>query len=163
LDGAALVPGRRVAVRIAERDRAGDPVRTVLGYLDLRLAGVVPVDLIACLGAVHRVAQRSGRAAPHGPDDLVHPSPAGGHGGLGASAEHAGQPVGAESGVLADTAVIEDSQLQSRIGIPLVGDPLGILSIGEPGPGMASVAQWLDRRGPAAAEGDLWCGPFRGS
>src|ERR1022692_1965914 len=143
LNRGSLGPVLELARRAGESDAAGDPVRAVLGDLDGRLPGAIPVGLAAGFGAVDGVAQRSGGAVPHGADDLVHPAAAGGHERLLAGAEHGGEPVRAQARVLAYAAVIEDGQLLAGIGVTPVRDPLGVPGAGEAAAGVAAVTQRL--------------------
>src|SRR5215472_824553 len=142
--------GRGPSVRVEHGDPAGDPVRAILGDLDGRRPGVVPVDLLASLGAVDGETQRSRWAVAYRADDLVHPAAARRHERLGAGAEHRWQPVAAQSGVLADPPVIEDRQLHALVSIALVRHALRVFLVGEPRPGVAAIAERLDR-GCAAA------------
>jgi len=85
-----------------------------------------PVPLPGDLLAVDGEPDRAGRAVAHGPDDLVHPAAARRHERLGAGAEHSRQPVAAQSGVLADPAIVEDRDLLACIGVEPIGDPLRV-------------------------------------
>src|SRR5262249_50812912 len=151
----ALGAACRSAVRAEELNATGDAIRAVLGHLDPRRPGVLPVDLPALLPAADRVAQRPGRAVPHRTDDLVHAPAAGGHERLGAGAEHRRQAVRAQPRVLAYAAVVEDRQLLTRIAVAPVGDPLGVLGVAEADPGAAAVAPGPDRRLAAPAQREL--------
>ena len=115
LAGRARGPGHVRAGRVGQRDRAGHPVRAVLGHLDGALPGPVPVGqvtrFVLIIGAVEAQAQRAGRAVPHGPDELVEAAAAGRDEGFGAGAERGRHPVGAQPGVLADAPVVEDRDL----------------------------------------------------
>ena len=61
----------RFSVVADKRNCAGDAVWPVLGDLDRRLAGAIPIDLSPGLDAVDRVAERSGGAVADRPDDLA--------------------------------------------------------------------------------------------
>ena len=58
-------------------------------------------------------------------------------------------------GVLADAPVVEDRDLLPRVGVALVGHPLGVLVVGEAAGRVRSVAERLGRRGAAPAQRDL--------
>lgn len=103
----------------------------------------MPVDFIAGLFAVDAVAERPRRAVADRADDLVHPPAAGSDKRLPALAEHGGQRVGAESGVLADAAVVVDGHLLAGVGVKTVLDPAWILVTGKPDRCMRAVARRL--------------------
>src|SRR5262249_16853875 len=126
LGGGALGAGDGCPALVGQRDRAGDPIRPVPAHFDGCLARSVPAGLSAPLDSVDRIAQRAGRAIAHGADDVVHAAPAGGHEGT-FGVEDRVQTVGAEAGVLADAAVVEDGQLHAVVSIAPVGNPLGVL------------------------------------
>ena len=92
---------------------------------------------------VDGIAEGAGRAVPDRPDDLVHPAAAGGDERLLAAVEDGGEPVGAQAGVLAGAAVVEDGHLLADVGVPPVRDPVGVLGVGEPDPGVRAVAEGL--------------------
>ena len=70
---------------------------------------------------------------------------------VGVAPKDGRQPIGAEPGVGADAAVVGHGDLQADVGVEPVGDPFGILAVGEADIGMGAVAEWLGRRLPAAA------------
>jgi hypothetical protein len=167
LAGGPGVAGRLVAVGavravIAPRaagagqgDAAGDPVRAVPGHLDRRVALAVVVDVGPSLLLVDGIAQGTRGAVTDGPDDLVHPAAAGGHERLRAGPEHGREPVGAQPRMLAGAAVVEDGHLLAGVAVALVRHPARILGPGEADPGVRTVAERLDLRAAAPAQGHL--------
>jgi len=155
LTGSARVAVLGFALAVAERDAAGDAVGAVPGDLDHWLTRGVPVGVGAGLGADDAVAERPRRAVAYRADDLIHPPAAGGDEGFLALAEDGRQLAGAISRVLAGAAVVEDGDLLPGVGVAPVGDPARVLGGGEPGGGVAAVAQRLDLRAAAAAQRQL--------
>ncbi len=110
------------------------------------------VDIGSGLDSVDGETERPRRAVANRPDDLVHPAPAGGDERLGRQPEDGRQAVGAQPGVLAGAAVVDDRHLLADIGIEVVGDPLRIFGAVEPVGQMTVVAPWLGLRPSAAAQ-----------
>ena len=154
LAGRARRPGHVGAGRAGQRDRAGHPVGAVLGYLDRGFAS-------PCRSARARASSPSKArlSAPDGQSRTAR-TISSSRPPLGATkgsyrAEHGAEPVSAQAGVLADAAVIEDRDLLTRIGIPLVRHPVRVLGAGKAVAGVRPVAERLHRRAAAPAQGQL--------
>jgi hypothetical protein len=141
-----------VAAMVDETQAAADAVGTVLRDFDLGRTGVIVIDLGARLHPVDRVGQGTRRAVADGADDLVHPPAARRDERLLVGAEGGLQSVGAEARVLADAPVVEDRHLLADVGVAPVGNAVRILVVGKAGLRVATVAERLDLRGPAATE-----------
>jgi hypothetical protein len=155
LVGGAVVAGDGAPVAVDERDAAGDAIGPVLGDLDGRGAGAVVVSVAAGLDAVDGVAQRARGAVSNGPDDLVHPPPAGGDERLCVEVEDRGQPVGAVAGVLADAAIVVNGDLDADVAVAAVGDAISGFRVIEPDGGVAAVAERFELGGTATTQRHL--------
>ena len=141
--GGGLAPGREFsAMLVGQRYTAGDPVQAILADLDRGFASVTPIDLPTRPNAIDRVAERAGGAGADSADDLVHPAAARCDE-CALRVEYAFQAIGAEAGVLANTAVVEHGDSDPGIRVALVCHTLGVLLLGETYPRTGSVAQGL--------------------
>src|SRR5258708_24531056 len=132
-----------------ELDATGDRVRPVVGHRYHRRA-------LRRFGpdAVDRVAERAGRALPDRRDDLLHPGAVRVYPRLFAHAEHRLQLVGAEPGVRADRAVVENGDALSGVTLALVLARVRGIAAAETDRAVRPVAERLVLRGPAAAQRD---------
>src|SRR5207245_4586064 len=116
-----------LAVAVNERGPTDDAIGAVPGDLDCGLSPAVVVDVAAGLLPVDGVAEGSGGAVAHRPDDLVHPPAARGDERLLAQVEDSCEPVGAEARMLACAPVVQDGHLLTDIGVSPVRDTIGVL------------------------------------
>src|SRR5262249_35932868 len=132
-----------------------DAVAAVLRDLDHRGPRVVMVDLVARLDTVDRIAERARWTVANGPNDLVHAARARADEWIPLGVKCALEPVGAETGVLTDPAVVEDGDVESDMGIAAINGPIRVLAAAEPNLGMTAVAEGLGhgRAAPAQRHG----------
>ena len=114
------------------------------------------VDVLARLDAVDCVAERAGGAGAHRAHELVHPAAAGRDERRLVGAECGRDAVGAEAGVLADAAVVEDRHLLADVGVAAIGMAVGVLVAAEADLRVRPVAEWFGLRFPATAKRCLW-------
>jgi len=142
-----------LALHIFEWDSTGNPVRSIFGDHDRRLAHLI--DLIATLDASSGIAQRAGGAVSHRGENLLHPGTVWINKGFLAQAKDRRQVVCAQAGVRTDPAIVENRDLLTDIRVAPVRHAVRLFLAGEADAGMGAIAERLDGRAAAPAQGHL--------
>src|SRR5229473_3206312 len=145
--------GHVVAELVRKPHAAGNPVRPV--FRDLDPWRSIPVDLVSSFNMVDAVTEGSRGTGPHRLHDFVQSSTARGNEWLLPSVKYRRQPVGAESGVRADAAIIEYFDLPAFISVAPVRDSVRICLSGKVRRGVAAIAERLIMRLPTTAQSHL--------
>jgi hypothetical protein len=135
---------------VHKTDTARNAIRSIFRDFDGGRPGAI--DLGAGFYTIDAVTEGARRAGPHRLDDFVQPSAARRDEWLLPNMKDRSQPVGAESGVGADPAVIEYLNLLPLVGVAPVGNPLRVLGTGEARRSVGAIAKGLCGRLPTTAQ-----------